>query len=123
MAPVKKAEHVYLRLARLGPRGEGGLNSYYYEGRIYKRSGIYQVNIDKAKVLLSTGKFERIHDMDQAQREAKGPRGRNLNAANRAKRREAQMRKRRQVPEFDDDEAPIDTSESGDESEGEGITV
>lgn len=123
--PATKKTTEYLRLARLGPRGEAGLNSYYYEGRVYKRSGLYQVDAGKARVLMSTGKFERVHpdDLERARREARSPRGRDLNAATRAKRREAALRKRRQLPALEDD--LIDTAEGagGDDAGEDVVTV
>lgn len=114
--PAKKRQQpkVIVRLARLGPRGEGGVARYYYRptGKMYTRDRIYKLEKNLANELLATGKFERIHpdDLERAIKEAKAPRGMSLNDRQRAKRREAMLKKRRQSVLVDGDGALDDDS-------------
>lgn len=108
-----------LRLKRIGPRGEGGLASYHYDGRLYKRAGLYAIDSQKARVLISTGHFERIHpdDLAAAKKDARAPRGMSVNDRQRQKRREAMMKRRRQVVVDDVEEVDNDEALGGVEDE------
>lgn len=85
-----------LRLARFGRHGQGGPSRFYFKGagsgRLYKRDGLYRVDAEAAKLLLSTGKFELVPDrlIEQAKKEARTPRGVTLEQRA-AERRKARM--------------------------------
>ncbi len=132
--PAKQSnKKVILRLKRLGARGEGGLNSFYFEKKLYRRTGLYSVDRGRAQEMLATDKFEIIHpdQLAHAKREARQARGLTVNDKARQRRREAMMRKRRQpvIVEGDgilDDDSDLveelgDAGSDGDETpEGSG---
>lgn len=125
MATVQKkktVEKYILRLKRVGPHGEGGLARYYFEKKLYKRAGLYGVPKDRARLMLSTGKFERImpEDLELARKEAKRGRGISINERMRQKRRAAMLRKRRQYTAAEDDgDEGLIIEDSGDAAEGD----
>ncbi len=113
-AKKKTGQKTIIRLARLGARGEGGLARYYYQptGKMYRREQLYALDKNLAEELLATGKFERIHpdDLARAKKEAKTGRGMTLADRQKAKRREAMLRKRRR-PVLVDDAGAIESDD------------
>lgn len=82
-----------LRLRRIGPGGEMGLNKFYWRGKVYTRSGLYAVSDPKVvRAMVRTGKFEVIPPelVEIAKEKRKEPRGMSLAQRARMKRRAAQ---------------------------------
>lgn len=123
---TEKARKEYLRLRRAGARGEGGLGRYYFDGKLYKRGGIYAASPAQAGLMVSTGHFERIHqdDLEAARGESGQPRGLNLSDRTRVRRREATARRRRESVLVDDagavDDSLLDTGAAEVGAGGEG---
>ena len=112
---------VYLRLVRRGPRGSGGPGRYYYAktGKIYKRSGVYAVPEEHARVLLSTGAFESVRE-DQVQlalQQARVPRGVTLDQRLRDER-DARRATRSRIQPLEEAEQVADLAPAADDSPG-----